>query len=158
MPLPHPIATVLVLGVAALVMAPLASLIHIALQGDEEIWAHLAAYVLPHALTNTLLLLAGVAAVTAIVGVGTAWIVTAYQFPARAVFGWLLPLPLAIPTYIVAYVYVDIFDTLGPVHELLRSIFGWHSPTDYQLPNIRSLGGAIFVMGFVLFGSNAGHR
>ena len=151
MPLPHPIATVLVLGVAALVMAPLASLIHIALQGDEEIWAHLAAYVLPHALTNTLLLLAGVAAVTAIVGVGTAWIVTAYQFPARAVFGWLLPLPLAIPTYIVAYVYVDIFDTLGPVHELLRSIFGWHSPTDYPLPNIRSLGGAIFVMGFVLY-------
>lgn len=149
--LPHPIATVLVLGVAALVMAPLASLVRIALQGDAEIWAHLAAYVLPYALTNTLLLLAGVAAITAIVGVGTAWVVTAYQFPGRGVFSWLLPLPLAIPTYIVAYVYVDIFDSLGPLHELLRSIFGWRSPRDYWFPNIRSLGGAIFLMSFVLY-------
>lgn len=149
--LPHPIATVLVLGVAALVMAPLASLVRIALQGDAEIWAHLAAYVLPYALTNTLLLLAGVAAITAIVAVGTAWVVTAYQFPGRGVFSWLLPLPLAIPTYIVAYVYVDIFDSLGPLHELLRSIFGWRSPRDYWFPNIRSLGGAIFLMSFVLY-------
>jgi iron(III) transport system permease protein len=149
--MPHPIASVLVLGVAALVMAPLISLIIIALEGDEEIWSHLASYVLPQALNDTLLLLAGVGAIAIVVGVGTAWIVTTYQFPGRDAFGWLLPLPLAIPTYIVAYVYVDILDPLGPVQELLRFVFGSRSPAEYRLPSVRSLGGAIFVMGFVLY-------
>src|SRR5262249_2069321 len=77
----HPLAGVLVLATAALVIAPLLSLIHIALEGDSELWPHLAAYVLPQALTDTLLLLAGVAAIAAGVGVGCAWIVTAYEFP-----------------------------------------------------------------------------
>jgi iron(III) transport system permease protein len=145
----HALASALLLGVAALVMAPLLSLIHIALEGNDEIWEHLAAYVLPPALTDTLLLLAGVAAITASVGVGTAWIVTAYEFPGRSLLIWLLPLPLAVPTYIVAYVYVDVFDVLGPGHELLRVLFG--SEADARVPTVRSLGGAIFVMGFVLY-------
>lgn len=140
---PHPLASILVLGVAALVLAPLLSLLHIALQGDDDIWPHLAAYVIPQALTDTLLLLLGVAAITASVGVGTAWLVTAYEFPGRGVLTWLLPLPLAVPTYIVAYVYVDVFDVLGPGHKFLQALFADAS--------IRSLGGAIFVMGFVLY-------
>jgi iron(III) transport system permease protein len=149
--IPHPIATLLLLAVAALVLAPLASLVHIALGGDAEIWAHLAAYVLPYALIDTLMLLAGVAIIAAVTGVGTAWIVTAYQFPGRDAFGWLLPLPLAFPTYIVAYVYVDVLDAIGPVQTALRALFGWHSANDYWFPNVRSLPGAIFVMGFVLY-------
>ena len=148
---PYPIATALLFGVAALVVAPLISLILIAFQGDAEIWSHLASYVLPQALNDTLLLLAGVAAITTVVGVGTAWIVTAYQFPGRGAFGWLLPLPLAIPTYIVAYVYVDILDPLGPAQGLLRYVFGGRAPAEYSFLNVRSLGGAIFVMGFVLY-------
>jgi iron(III) transport system permease protein len=151
MRLRHPVASVLVLGVAALAIVPVLSLIHIALQGDDEIWGHLAAYVLPQALTTTVLLLVGVAVITVIAGVGTAWIVTAYEFPGRSAFVWLLPLPLAIPTYIVAYVYVDILDTLGPVQTFIQYVFGWRSPADYSFPNVRSLGGAIFVMGFVLY-------
>ena len=97
------------------------------------------------------MLLAGVAAITAVVGIGTAWLVTAYRFPGRAMLVWLLPLPLAIPTYIVAYVYVDVLDTLGPVQAALRALFGWTSPAQYWFPDVRSLGGAIFVMGFVLY-------
>jgi iron(III) transport system permease protein len=139
------------LGIAALVAAPLISLVYIALKGDEEIWGHLVAYVLPTALANTVLLLAGVTVIATIVGVGTAWVITAYQFPGRNTLSWLLPLPLAIPTYIVAYVYVDLLDALGPVQNLLRAIFGWRSLAEYWLPNIRSLGGAVFVMGIVLY-------
>ncbi len=149
--IPHPLAGLFVIAVAALVLAPLVSLLHIALKGDDEIWAHLAAYVLPAALTNTALLLAGVAAIATVAGVGTAWIVTAYEFPGRNAFGWLLALPLAFPTYIVAYVYVDLLDAFGPVQSALRAIFGWSSAADYWFPNVRSLGGAIFVMGFVLY-------
>ena len=145
------VAAALVIAVAAMVVAPLVSLAHIALQGDAEIWPHLIAHVLPVALTDTALLLAGVAALTAITGIGTAWLVTAFRFPGRDSLAWLLPLPLAIPTYIVAYVYVDILDALGPVQSALRALVGWHFAADYWFPNIRSLPGAIFVMGFVLY-------
>jgi iron(III) transport system permease protein len=149
--LSHPVASVFLVLLAALAVAPLVSLVHIAIGGDRELWAHLVAYVLPVALIETVLLLAGVALIAAVAGVGTAWIVTAYQFPGRNLLGWLLPLPLAIPTYIVAYVYADLFDTIGPVQRLLRAAFGWQTASDYWFPNIRSLGGAIFVMGFVLY-------
>ena len=135
------------IALAALALAPLGGLARLAAHSDAEIWAHLAAYVLPPALANTLLLLGGVAAVTAVVGVGTAWIVTAFEFPGRAALIWLLPLPLALPTYIVAYVYVDILDTLGPVQRALRATLGWSA----EFLNVRSLGGAVLVMGFVLY-------
>jgi iron(III) transport system permease protein len=147
----HPFATLFLIAVSLLVLAPLASLLRTALEGDAEIWPHLAAYVLPSATLNTVLLLAGVAAIAAVAGVGTAWIVTAYQFPGRNLLVWLLPLPLAFPTYIVAYVYVDMLDSFGPVQRALRAIFGYASAADYWFPNIRSLGGAIFVMGIVLY-------
>jgi len=145
------VAITFVIAIVAFVVAPLVSLIHIALQGDADIWGHLATYVLPAALTETALLLGGVAIITTIAGVGTAWIVTTFQFPGRGALIWLLPLPLAIPTYIAAYVYVDLLDTLGPLQSALRTIFGWQSPAEYWFPEVRSLGGAIFVIGLVLY-------
>ena len=149
--LANTVAVLFLAAVAALVIAPLLNLVHIALSGEPDIWPHLAAYVLPRALAVTGFLLAGVAAITAVVGIGTAWLTTAYRFPGRNLFVWLLPLPLAFPTYIVAYVYVDILDALGPVQSALRALTGWRSPADYWFPDVRSLSGAIFVIGFVLY-------
>jgi len=95
-------------------ITPLASLIVLAFGETGDLWAHLARYVIPAALAQTALLLAGVAVVTIIIGASTAWLVTTFAFPGRDALSWLLPLPLATPTYIVAYVYVDILDALGP--------------------------------------------
>jgi iron(III) transport system permease protein len=149
---PSPLfATLFLLAIAGFVLAPLASLLHIAWRGDAEIWPHLISYVLPAALVDTALLLAGVAIIAAIAGTGSAWLVTAYQFPGRDTLAWLLPLPLAIPTYIVAYVYVDLLDAIGPVQSALRAMTGWASAADYWFPNVRSLPGAIFVIGIVLY-------
>jgi iron(III) transport system permease protein len=136
-------------GLAAI--APLASLIVLAFGETGDLWTHLARYVIPAALARTALLLAGVAVVTIIIGSSTAWLVTTFAFPGRDALSWLLPLPLAIPTYIVAYVYVDILDALGPVQSALRAVFGWHSAADYWFPNVRSLAGAILLFGFVLY-------
>jgi iron(III) transport system permease protein len=136
---------------ALLAIAPIASLIVLAFGDTGDLWSHLVRYVIPPALAQTALLLAGVAAVTIVGGAGTAWIVATFTFPGRGVLISLLPLPLAIPTYIVAYVYVDILDTLGPVQSTLRAIFGWRSAADYWFPNVRSLGGAILLFGFVLY-------
>jgi iron(III) transport system permease protein len=149
--LSHPVAKALLVVVAALVATPVISLALIALKGDAELWLHLAAHVIPVAAINTALLLAGVAIVCLVAGVGTAWTVTAYDFPGRRVVLWLLPLPLAFPIYIVAYVYADLLGGLGPVQSGLRRLFGWTLAADYWFPNIRSLGGAVLIMGFVLY-------
>jgi len=147
---PAQIAALVGIGaIAALVLVPLVSLAAIAAKGDSDIWQHLARYVLPVAVRDTALLLAGVAAITAIVGLGTAWLITAYRFPLRDALAWLLPLPLAIPTYIVAYVYVDLFDALGPVGSLARMLFG--APQHPWFLDVRSLPGAAFVIGIVLY-------
>ena len=136
------------IAIALLVLAPLANLVRIAIQGDPDIWPHLAAYVIPESLRQTALLLAGVAGVTATVGIGTAWLVTTFDFPGRNALTWLLPLPLAIPTYIVAYVYADVLGTLGPVQSAIDLLFGQGAA---GLPEVRSIPGAVFVIGFVLY-------
>jgi iron(III) transport system permease protein len=145
-----PAAFVLTAAVAGLVVLPLLSLLRLAAIGDAEIWPHLVAYVLPATAIETALLLLGVAAITGVAGAGTAWLVTTFNFPGRNALLWLLPLPLAIPTYISAYVYVDILDTAGPLQTALRALSGWRA-NEYWFPPIRSLGGATLVMGFVVY-------
>src|SRR5215210_6208132 len=145
------IAGAFLIAVAALVVIPIANLVRIALSGESDIWADLVAYVIPEALRVTVLLLAGVAVVTAIIGTGAAWLVTAYRFPGRDALSWMLALPLAFPTYIVAYVYVDFFDAFGPVQNVLHALTGWTPSATSWYPNIRSLPGAIFVFSFVLY-------
>ncbi len=144
-------AVVVTVAVAGLVLAPLVSLALTAVSADLSGWARLAADVLPAALLETAGLLVGVAVVTGIVGVGTAWLVTAHTFPGRAALAWLLPLPLAVPAYITAYIYVEIFDAAGPAQMALRGWFGFRTRSDYWFPEIRSLGGCILVMSAVLY-------
>jgi iron(III) transport system permease protein len=136
---------------ALLAIAPLTSLAVMAAGSTGDLWQHLIRYVVPVALLQTSLLLAGVAAVTIVIGVGAAWAVTTFQFPGRDALAWMLVLPLAIPTYIVAYIYVDLLDSYGPVQAMLRAAFGWKSAADYWFPSVRSLGGAILLMGLVLY-------
>lgn len=143
---------VIALALAALAALPLASLVRIAAGGgDEELWTHLAAYVIPQAASQTLGLLAGVAVVAGIAGAGTAWLVTVYQFPGRGALAWLLPLPLAIPTYIAAYVYTDLLEAGGALQAALRVNFGWPAAGDGWLPPVRSLPGAIAIFALVLY-------
>ena len=54
-----------------------------------------------------------------------AWLVTAYEFRGRGVLEWALLLPLAIPTYIAAYAYLDILHPVGAVQGWLRALLGY---------------------------------
>lgn len=137
--------------IAAIVVSPIAALIAIASEGSGDLWPHLAAYVLPPAAINTLALLAGVGLLTGLVGVGTAWLVATASFPGRKFFDWALLLPLAMPTYILAYAYLDIVHPIGPVQTALRSILGLSDPRALWFPETRSMGGVIFLLGFVLY-------
>ncbi len=147
----HPLIAAGALAVAALAVMPIAALLFIALRGDPSIWPHLLSTVLPGATRTTVLLMAGVGAVTAVIGVAGAWLVSMCRFPGRRLLEWMLLLPLAVPTYVVAYAYVEILDSVGPVQTFIRSVFGFGSARDYWFPDVRSLGGAVFVMSFVLY-------
>lgn len=136
--------------IALIVMAPVAMLFWESF-GSVEHWSHLLAHVLPGAFLNTVLLLAGVAVLAGCLGVGAAWLITAYQFPGRRIVSWALLLPLAVPTYIVAFAYLDILHPIGPVQGVIRDILGYTSPRQFRLPDLRSLPGAIFLLGFVLY-------
>jgi len=140
-----------VMLVAAIVLGPIIALFAVALSGQDNIWPHLLATVLPRALVETVLLMTGVGLLTISIGASSAWLVTMYRFPGRKVFVWLTLIPLAMPTYLTAFSYTEIWDYSGFMQTALRSVFGWQTAQDYWFPEIRSLGGAIFVMSFVLY-------
>ena len=139
------------LMVAGCVAVPIGAVLVLAAGTGSEIWEHLIDTVLARYIGTTLGLMAGVGAGTLIIGVGTAWLVTNFQFPGRGLFEWSLLLPLAIPSYVIAFVFTDFLEFAGPVQGLLRELGGWTSPRDYWFPEIRSLGGAIVVMSLVLY-------
>lgn len=138
-------------GITVLCALPLVALIWQSFGDSKGVWPHLLAYVIPNALNTTLLLLAGVGFVTFFVGTICAWLISRYQFPFRNTLQWMLILPLAIPTYVSAYTWVEFADYTGPIQSLMRSATGFHSARDYWFPDIRSTGGAVFIIGFVLF-------
>jgi iron(III) transport system permease protein len=136
---------------AGLMALPLVTIAVLSLGSQESVWPHLVRTVLPAAVADTALLLAGVGALTIAAGTGAAWLVTMYRFPGRGLLDRLLVLPLAMPTYIVAYCYVELLDFSGPVQAALRATFGWHSAKDYWFPEVRSLPGAVLVLTAVLY-------
>jgi iron(III) transport system permease protein len=139
------------LTVAAAIAIPLVAVVWLALFPSDDIWSHLMATVLPRYVRTTLLLVLGVGIATVIVGVATAWLVTLCRFPGRKIFEWALLLPLAMPAYVVAYVYTDLLEYAGPVQAMLRDIFAWTSRRQYWFPEIRSLGGAVAMLTLVLY-------
>lgn len=137
--------------VAALVGTPLATVIALALTPTDDIWHHLASTVLPYYVRSTLTLSGSVGFGAFVIGTATAWLVTLCRFPGRRIFEWALLLPMAVPAYVIAYVYTDVLEYAGPVQSLLRGAFGWSSSRDYWFPEIRSLPGAVSMMTLVLY-------
>ncbi len=111
----------------------------------------LAATMLPTALRETGILMISVGVVTGCVGLISAWLVTHYEFPLRRLFDWALVLPLAVPTYLAAYSYVEFLGFTGPVQSALRPLIGAETLRDYWFPDIRSNWGAVIVLSSVLY-------
>ncbi|MEC9082404.1 MAG: ABC transporter permease subunit, partial [Pseudomonadota bacterium] len=135
----------------AIVALPVLSVIFLALFPYENIWPHLIETTLPRYLTTTIKLMIGVGALTLLIGLATAWAVTMCEFPGRKFFEWALLLPFAVPAYVIAYVYTSLLDYAGPLQRAHREWFGWQNASDYWFPEIRSLEGAILMIGLVLY-------
>ncbi len=115
-----------------------------------EVWEHLYATVLTDYIVNSFLLMFGVGVMTAFLGIAPAWLITMYKFPGCRFLDWALLLPMAIPAYIIAYTYTGMLDVSGPVQTWIREVTGWQYG-QYWFPEVRSLGGAITMLSFVLY-------
>ena len=133
------------------VLLPVAGLLWAAVGTDENIWQHLLDSVLPNYILNSLILMTGVCLGVTLVGTCTAWLIANCRFPGHKVFGWMLILPLAMPAYVMAYVYTDFLEYSGPLQTALRLIFSWENSNEYWFPEIRSHGGAIILLSLVLY-------
>ena len=136
---------------AATLIGPFAALIILSTGDSGGLWEHLLSTVVPRYTVNTLFLMAGVGFFSLLFGISTAWIIARFKFLGSRILDWSLLLPCTVPSYIIAYTYTDLLEYAGPVQSLLRNTFGWSSAQDYWFPEIRSMGGAIFVMSSVLF-------
>ena len=135
---------------ALLAGLPIAAILVEAMRGGGEALRGLAATVLPTYILNTALLMLLTGTIAGVTGTGCAWLIAATRFPGRKVLGWALVLPLALPAYLSAYIYAGMLDDAGPVQSALRAGTGW-AAGEYWFPDIRSLPGGAFVLGFVLY-------
>lgn len=114
---------------------------------DMSVLSHLAEFVLPEAIGNTIKLVLGVALLTSLLGVSLAWLTSVYEFPLRGFFVWALILPMAIPGYVMAFALVGTFEYTGPVQSSLRAWFG----SSAAFPDIYSYGGVVMALSLALY-------
>ena len=132
-------------AVCALVIAPILVLLSSWAFIDTSLWQHLWQTQLAELLINTLILVAGVGLMTGFLGVTLAWLTAVCDFPGRRFFDWALILPLAIPTYVLAFVTLGVYDFAGPVQTMLRSV-GFQGFIDARQPLM-----VVWVMAAVLY-------
>jgi len=134
--------------IASIVVIPLLIITSSWMFVSSEIWQHLASTTLPSLLRNTIVLAIGTGVGVVLLGVSLAWLTTFCEFPGRRIFDWALMLPLAMPTYVLAFVMLGLLDFAGPVQTTLRE---WFGRGNFWFPDVRSEGGIIVVMVLALY-------
>ncbi|PSV43810.1 ABC transporter permease [Photobacterium indicum] len=134
-----------------LLVLPILAIFYTALGDSDEVFSHLMSTVMGTYAANTVWLVLGTSVLALLLGLPSAWIMAMCRIPGEKILQWALVLPLAMPGYIVGYIYTNWFDYAGPVQIFLRDVFGWETIHDYWFPNIRSLGGACVVLALVLY-------
>lgn len=123
-------------------------LTHLATSASDQ-WGLVAPKIVDSYLKDTLILLGGVALCTFLIGTSTAWIMSSYEFPGRKYLEWLLILPMAFPSYMMAYSYIGLLEYTGPIHSFLRNTAGWQ--LSGPLIDLMNLPGGVFIFSITLF-------
>ena len=131
-------------------ISPLVIVISSLFGSYSDNWTHLLNFVLSSYIYNSFVLIIGVSSISLILGVGTAWITSNYNFFGKNFFDWALILPLAVPPYILAYTFTGLFDSFGSANNLIRDVFSLN-PNYVFFPNVRNIYGAIIVFSFTLY-------
>lgn len=136
--------------IAALLFLPILAIFVTAADEANELFVHLMSTVMPTYIFNTLVLVFGTMLLSLCLGLPSAWFMAMCKLPGERILQWALVLPLAMPGYIVGYIYTDWFDFSGPIQVYLREITGWQAQ-QYWFPDIRTLTGAIIILSLVLY-------
>ena len=110
--------------IAASVLMPLLLILSSWMSVEADTWVHLIQTVLGDLLRNTLVLSVGVTIGVSLLGVSLAWLTSMCVFPGRKFFDWALMLPMAVPAYVMAFVFLGLMDFSGPVQTALRHWLG----------------------------------
>lgn len=138
--------TIISLFVVFLIALPVLTIALELFDGPGESWAHIVKNLLADYVSNSFFLLIVCSALVLLFGVTTSWLVARYEFPFRKQLEWLLILPLAIPSYIVAYAYAGVFDYGGSL-ELIQRFFGFN----FTRIDVMNRFGLAFVLSISLF-------
>jgi iron(III) transport system permease protein len=132
---------------AGLITLPLLYVMVSAITADTAVWRRLWTTRIPELVFNTFSLAASVAVIDLVLGVSLAWILTRYRFVGSTVWNWLIILPLAIPSYVLAYTYTFLLQRNGPLEHAWQLIAG----ADAQIFSPFSFAGATLVMSINTF-------
>ncbi len=132
---------------AGIVIVPICVILSSVIQPEQEIWKHLTETVLSTLILNTFLLSSGVLLFTAVLGVSLGWLVGACSFPGRSFFSWALTLPMAVPAYVMAFIFIGVMDFSGPIQSAIRLIPGF----ERTMFEVRSTPFVILVLGLSLY-------
>lgn len=91
---------------------------------EHEIWGHFSQNLLPSLISSTAVLLLGVGIGVMLLGTVLAYLVVMVEFPGRKWLEWALFLPFAIPAYVLAFVYLGVFDYSGYAQVWMREVLG----------------------------------
>ena len=99
---------------------------------------------------NSFFLLFGVLFLTLIFGVGSAYLVSFFNFPGSDFFKWAMILSFAVPPYIYAYSITAFFENYGTAYSILVNLFG-EANYNKSIPKFDGMLGAILSLSFSLF-------
>ena len=142
--------TVLLFLIILLVVIPIMTVMSFIFQPSTELWGHLSENLLRDYLLNTGMIVISVALLTIVIGVSCAWLVTNFTFPGVNVFKWLLVMPIAIPTYVSAYIYAGLFEPSGMIFDSVENYLGLGKEL-YDLIELRNIYGVIFILSVCLY-------
>jgi iron(III) transport system permease protein len=99
---------------------------------------------------NSSVLLLSVLVITFLIGTGSAYLVSFYEFPLSNFFKWALILSFAVPPYIYAYSLTAFFENYGTAFTILKNLFG-EGDYNKNIPKFDGMFGAILSISFSLF-------
>jgi len=142
--------TVISLLIALFIIVPLIIIILEFFRPATEVWDHFVSSLLTGYLKNSLVLISGTAAGTLIMGTGTAWLVSMYEFPGRKFLSWALVMPIAIPAYINGYTWAGMLDFTSPLYTFMREHFAFDTGA-YLFFDLLTVQGAIVIFSLSLY-------
>lgn len=120
----HPLLTLTSTFIVLSIVVPIGLVFVQVFEQPSANWETIQRYLLKEYTISTLQLLLFTGVVALLIGVGLAWLVTAFEFPGRSFFTGALILPLAIPPYIAGFAYYGLTNYTSLWQTWLRDEFG----------------------------------